>query len=88
MKIILKITLLFSVINNLSICFRIYGGNNKGNLFLHSNKRNNILNRNKYNTNKKCKSILYNKDIENSDISSEEKEALIREQIKKRKGRI
>ncbi|SOS80801.1 conserved Plasmodium protein, unknown function [Plasmodium sp. gorilla clade G1] len=85
MKIILKITLLFSVINNLSICFRIYGGNNKGNLFLHSNKRNNILNRNKYNTNKKCKSILYNKDIENRDISSEEKEALIREQIKKEK---
>ncbi|SOV82321.1 conserved Plasmodium protein, unknown function [Plasmodium reichenowi] len=85
MKIILKITLLFSVLNNLSICFRIYGGNNKGNLFLHSNKRNNILNRNKYNTNKKCKSILYNKDIESSDISSEEKEALIREQIKKEK---
>ncbi|SOV81616.1 conserved Plasmodium protein, unknown function [Plasmodium sp. gorilla clade G3] len=85
MKIILKITLLFSVLNNLSICFRIYDGNNKGNLFLYSNKRNNILNRNKYNTNKKSKSILYNKEIENSNISSEEKEALIREQIKKEK---
>ncbi|CAC9699298.1 conserved Plasmodium protein, unknown function [Plasmodium sp. DRC-Itaito] len=86
MKIILKITLLFSVLNNLSICFRIYDGNNKGNLFLYTNKRNNILNRNKYNANKECKSsILYNKDIQNSDISSEEKEALIREQIKKEK---
>ncbi|SOV18362.1 conserved Plasmodium protein, unknown function [Plasmodium gaboni] len=85
MKIILKITLLFSLLNNLSMCFRIYDGNNKGNLFLYSNKRNNILNRNKYNTNKKCKSILYNKDIDNSNISSEEKEALIREQIKKEK---